>query len=262
MSETREDHSLRRYWISPESISGEHVQFQDENFHHIFVVCRQENGDRFEVLTGTGVAFKVEVTSVSKKAAIGRVLEQRVIPEIPKPHIVLAVGYSRPQKMDWIIEKAVELGVQRVVPVLSDFSFLRAKSEAMSRHHRYEKIIRAATEQSGRGRLMELAEPESLDQIIRTFNRSGRSAGLFPYEGTSDLRLSAAISGLKERVERQELEEIWLFVGSEGGFSAREVELFRAVGLPPVTAGSQILRVETACVVLVGVLKYGLGLMD
>ncbi|MBX9768960.1 MAG: 16S rRNA (uracil(1498)-N(3))-methyltransferase, partial [Bdellovibrionales bacterium] len=251
---------MRRFWISTEDIRNDQVQFKDDAFHHIFVVCREELGSKFEVLTGTPIARLVEVTSVSKKAAVGRVLSERPLPEIAKPHIILAVGYSRPQKMDWIIEKAVELGVHRVVPVLSEFSFLRSKSEAMGRHHRYEKIIRAATEQSGRGSLMELSDPEGLEGLLQTFNRDGRSAGLFPYEGTSDLNLTNAITRLKPQVDQASLDEVWLFVGSEGGFSQREVEAFRAVGLPPVTAGSQILRVETACVVLVGVLKYGLGL--
>lgn len=253
---------MRRFWISPDDLQGDQVRFKDDAYHHIFIVCREEVGSKFEVLTGTPIARLVEVTSVSKKNAVGRVLSQRTLPELAKPHIVLAVGYSRPQKMDWIIEKAVELGVQRVVPVLSEFSFLRTKSEAMSRHHRYEKIIRAATEQSGRGSLMELSDPEGLESLLQTFNRGGRSAGLFPYEGTSELNLATALGHLKPQVEAAQLDEVWLFVGSEGGFSVREVEAFRAVGLPPVTAGSQILRVETACVVLVGVLKYAFGMMN
>jgi 16S rRNA (uracil1498-N3)-methyltransferase len=253
---------LRRFWISPEDLRADQVHFKDESFHHIFVVCREELGSQFEVLTGTPFAYQVEVTTIGKKTAMGRVLGQRSLPEPPRPHMVLAVGYSRPQKMDWIIEKSVELGVQRVVPLISDHSFLKSKSEAMNRHGRYEKIVKAATEQSGRGNLMVLSEPEGLDQIVRTFNREGRAAGLFPYEGVAEHTLSGAISHLKARVEQKELDEVWLFVGSEGGFSRREVELFRSVGLPPVTAGSQILRVETACVVLVGILKYGLGLME
>ena len=253
---------MRRFWISPENLQGERVLFQDETFHHIFGVCREGVGSRFEVLTGTATAYQVEVIEVTKKKAEARILGTRALPPLPSPHLVLAVGYSRPQKMDWIIEKSVELGVQKVVPVLSEFSFLRSKSEALSRHHRYEKIVRAATQQSGRGSLMEIGDPEELAVVLRTFNRSGRAAGLFPYEGTSETTLSAAIDPLKQRVDQQKLDEVWLFVGSEGGFSQREVQAFQDVGIPPVTAGSQILRVETACVVLMGVLKYGLGLME
>jgi 16S rRNA (uracil1498-N3)-methyltransferase len=249
---------MRRYWAAPETFSGDEIQFHGDLFHHIFDVCRQQIGSHFEVLGDQDRAHLVEVTAVTKKSATAKIISTRTLPSLPKPRLVLALSLSRYPVMDAVMEKAVELGVARVQPFYSDFSFIRKKdSLPASKQERWEKIVVSATQQTGRGDLMSIAEPVALEELGLQVNQNPHRRGLFAYEGTAPLGIKSylqSISPLPPSVE-----EFWVFVGSEGGFSSTEVQLFKNWGLEPVTLGEQVLRVETACIALLAVLKYELG---
>lgn len=258
---------MRRYWIPKNQISEDspapQVEISGDTFHHIFDVCRQEKGSHFEVLGNGQKAHLIEVTSVEKKKAFGKIIETREIPALPKPNLVLAISLPRFPVMEAVIEKAVELGVTRIQPFYSEFSFIRkAQSLSESKEERWKKIVISATQQSGRGDLMEISQPLDMNEVLHQFNQKTFKKGLFAYEGASTL-------GIKKQLKKQllsqaweDLNEFWLFVGSEGGFSPTEVEEFRQVGLDPVTLGDQVLRVETACITLLAVLKYEFGHME
>lgn len=237
---------------------GSEVEITGDVFHHIFDVCRQAQGSKFEVLGDGKKAHLVEVTSVSKKSATAQILESRDLPVPSKPHIVLALSVPRFPVMEAVVEKAVELGVHRIEPFFSDFSFVR-KSQSLPENKidRWSKIIISATQQSGRGDLMTIAEAQDLEALLSKFNRTGKTRGLFAYEGSSTLSIKKALESPKGHL-KENLEEFWVFVGSEGGFSHNEVEIFKHHGLESVTLGDQVLRVETACIALLAILKYEL----
>lgn len=248
----------RRYWLSESCFHDDQVMIEGDTFHHIFVVCRMHEGDCFEVIHPRGQAYLIEVERVEKKRAWGRLREGRDITPLPRPHLHLVVGVSRFHKMDEIIEKAVELGVKSVRPALTEYSFVRKLQEVgENRLRRWQKIVLAATQQCGRGDLLEVRPASALEELLREFGQSANAAGLFPYEGEGQLGLRQALSTLAQNRP----DEIWLFVGSEGGFSLGEVQRFGELNLPPVSLGPQILRVETACVVVLTTIKYELGLM-
>lgn len=243
--------ALRRFYI--ENVQEDGVAISGDLFHHIRDVCRFKEGDRFEVLPGNKQALLVEITSVGKKELFAKTISSRALPELPKPYITLALSIPKLPKVDWIIEKCVELGAFEIRPFVSDFSFLRKASEVSeNRLARWQKLVQAATQQSGRGDLMRIHPAVTLEKLLESFNRNPSTGGLFPYEGEAQLSLPAALRSLKAHSH----ENLWVFVGSEGGFSAREVELFASHGLNPVSMGEQILRVETACLALVSIIKY------
>lgn len=248
--------ALRRFYVDNEAISATHVNIDGDLFHHIRDVCRFQIGDTFEVLPGDGRAILVELSASEKKSLQARIVSTRTIAALPKPFITLALSVPKLPKVDWIVEKCVELGVYEIRPFISDYSFLRKVSElSENRLERWRKLVQAATQQSGRGELMRIGEPVGLEGLLQEFNRTQGAGGLFPYEGESQTRLPDALSELKEK----KLDHLWVFVGSEGGFSANEVRLFAAHGLNPVTMGDQILRVETACLALASIIKYELS---
>lgn len=253
---------MRRYWIQKKDLFADQVNFTGDVFHHIFDVCRQEVGSKFEVLTEESKAYFVQVTQVSKKSAVGQILETREIPALKKPHIHLLLSLSRFPVMDAIMEKVVEMGVSSVHPFFSEFSFLR-KGEKLSANktERWEKIVRSATQQSGRGDLMKIFEPCTFEQISQKINQLPHSRGLFAYEGESVFPIRDYVTKIKSEAGPQGVENIWIIVGSEGGFSHQEVKKLQELGLDPVTLGPQVLRVETACMTLVSVLKYDFDLM-
>lgn len=252
---------MRRYWVEKKDLFGDQVNFTGDVFHHIFDVCRQEVGSRFEVLTEDSKAYFVEVTQVSKKSATAQILEERIIPPLKTPHIHLALSISRFPVMDAVMEKAVEMGVKSIQPFFSEFSFLR-KGEKLSDNKvdRWDKIVRSATQQTGRGDLMKVHPVIPFEKISGLINPNAGQVGLFAYEGSSTLSIKDYCN--KVRSEHPEgVKDIWIIVGSEGGFSHNEVKAFQELGLHPVTLGQQVLRVETACMALVSVLKYDFDLM-
>ena len=252
---------MRRYWIEKKDVFQDQVNFTGDVFHHIFDVCRQEQGSKFEVLTEDSKAYLVQVTQVTRKSATAQVLEERAIPPLKTPHIHLALAISRFPVMDAIMEKAVEMGVASIQPVFTEFSFLRKEDKVSdNKIERWEKIVRSATQQSGRGDLMKIHAPAPFEKISELINQSSSSAGLFAYEGPSTLSIKEAVQKIKA-APNGDLKDLWIIVGSEGGFSHREVAEFQKLGLDPVTLGPQVLRVETACMALVSVLKYDLDLM-
>jgi 16S rRNA (uracil1498-N3)-methyltransferase len=237
---------MRRFWVDPEFIDGDKVLFQDNSFHHLVNVSRFREGDEVEVLYGDKEALVVRITEIKKRQAIAQVIGRRSLAAIARPHIHLVLGLPKPQTLDLIVEKAVELGSFAIHPVYSDFSQKHYKSE------RIRKIIKSATEQTGRSDLMICHDPVTLKDLLKNFNQNPSTVGLFLYEGQSPLSIKSA---LKDK-EMDKLNEIWLYIGSEGGFSHEEVGLFKAKGLNPISFGNQILRVETACVAVLAVLKY------
>lgn len=248
--------ALRRFYIDPVSLNENQVLISGELFHHIREVCRFGEGDQFEVLAGDQLARRVELIKVGKSEMVGKILEVRKLSPLTKPYVTLCLSVPKLPKVDWIVEKCVELGAFEIRPFVSDFSFLRKVSEVSeNRLARWRKLVQGATQQSGRGDLMRIAEPVGLDKLLGEFSRNPSTGGLFPYEGEGQQDLSSALKGLMA----QHLDHIWVFVGSEGGFSTREVELFQQHGLPPTSMGEQILRVETACLALVSIIKYEIG---
>lgn len=249
---------MRRYWVSKDQIQGDQLSLHGDTFHHIVEVCRQTVGDRFEVLTEDSKAHFVELTEVKKKEATARVLEIRDIQKRSGPQIHLCLSLPKFATFEAVIEKSVELGVTSIKPFVSEFSFLR-KLDSISpeKRVRFEKIIKGATQQSGRGDLMKVEPLKNLSQLLEDINRNNDALGLFSYEGDAALTLKKALSVSTG----EKLAEIWVFVGSEGGFSTAEVVQFKNAGLEPITLGAQVLRVETACVALVGIIKYELDLL-
>ena len=201
----------------------------------------------------TGRARDVKVVEHSKNKALLKVLVTREIPPLPRPYLELCIGIPRYVIMDKVVEKSVELGVHRIRPFVSSNSFIkRPESLPESKFQRWQRMIRSSTQQCGRGELMTLDPIQSLNQLLSQFKDSKESPlGLFLYEGVAEMSLHKALTRISHSNH-----SIWVFVGGEGGFSDEEVHTFAQAQMPSITFGDQVLRVETACVALLSVLKY------
>ena len=245
---------MRRYWLPLEAFSPDQVLIEGEAFKHICKVCRQGLSSRFEVLNEKDKAYFVEITEVGKKQAVAKILEERSLPSLPRPRIHLALSLPKFSTLENVLEKSVELGVEAVHLFHSDFSFIKAgEKDLQKKWPRWEKIIKGASQQTGRGQLMQLTGGMSLRVLLQSYGER-KAAAVLAYEGEGGESLEQVIGKIP-----REMEEVWVFVGSEGGFSQQDLELFNHFEILPVTLGSQVLRVETACVTLVSILKYGLG---
>jgi 16S rRNA (uracil1498-N3)-methyltransferase len=255
---------MRRYWLDINLEIGEQLTIDKDLFHHIFDVCRVEKNQHFELLNSTGQGFLVHVESVEKKRATVKVVEIRKIPELKHPHIHLFMSMPKFSTLESVMEKAVEMGVHSIHPFFSDFSFIKSMNEKDWQHkfERWQKIIVSATQQCGRGELMRIEKPFAWKDFSNHINHLSISQCLFFYEGESALNAKQAIGKFKEQGRLKPITNLGLVVGSEGGFSTSEINGLTDLGLSPVTLGPQVLRVETACLTGLSILKYEFDLME
>ena len=245
---------MRRFWIDPKCVTGKEIFLKGSSFHHIVRVCRFQKGQKFILLSCLGKKYLVELTEVSRSTATALILEESPVRPAQKPLFHLALSCPRFSVLESVLCKGVELGVSNFHPFISDFSFVKnPQSIGVNRVKRWEGLIQRSMAQSLNS--MTLHSMDSLNGVINKYAQSSHSAGLFFYEGEEGKRASSVFESLTSRA----LNEVWIFIGSEGGFSSLEVSLFKSYGLEPLTLGNQILKVETACLTVLGVLKYKLG---
>ena len=238
-----------RFWIDRACLQGSRFLIKDSLYHHVCRVAKIEKGESFELFCEGLQKYEVVLSSVSSSRAVADIIKTDPVPPLKKPYLRLALSLPRLSKMDSLIETAVELGVKEIQPFTSEFSFFKNRSKlAVSRQKRWNKIANHSMALSGRTELIKIQPLISLFDIPIP---SGDLV-LVAYEGKTDSPFLAEI--LKKHKNPL---SVWLFIGSEGGFSLEEVEkLTRKSKASHFTMGQQILKVETACFFGLSVLKY------
>ncbi len=246
---------MRRFWLSQKNLDNE-FHIDGEAYHHICQVCRMQEGSIFEILNGDEKSYVVRLEKRNKNFALAKVIDERSLPVLKKPYLHLCLSFPKVKTFEAVVEKSVELGVKSIYPFSSDFSFTKKLDEILEKKTgRWQKIITGASQQSGRADRMSLEKSMSLDALLQVCQQRPRSLLLFAYEGEGERSLKDQLKAMPQGIEN-----IFLFVGSEGGFSDREVEIFQGLESPPLSLGDQVLRVETACVALLSSIKYELDL--
>lgn len=251
---------MKRIWCSGLSYETSEFYLEGDSFHHAVNVYRMKEGDEFETLFGEPFALTVKIVQVEKKRAKVKVLGKRSLPGLPYPRIALAVCVPRFNTFEWVLEKCVELGVESVQPLVNEYSFIKKASDIKpSRFQRWQKVIQSATEQTGRGSLMGLNSVKNLPDFIQEINQIDSDRCLFLFEGEGSVSLREALQKLSdpsEGIVSGQGGRLWALLGSEGGFSSQEVSYLNNLGFSSISLGSQILRVETACVAVASIIKY------
>ncbi|MDD2725066.1 MAG: 16S rRNA (uracil(1498)-N(3))-methyltransferase [Methylovulum sp.] len=212
---------------------GQTVELDDDSAHYLRSVLRLKTDDAIVLFNGDGNEFQCRIDEVTRKA-VRIALGQRQGRTVESPlHITLGLGISRGDRMDLSVQKAVELGVNQITPLLTERCVVQFKGETKpQRWLHWQKIIEHATEQSGRTVLPALSAIEPLYNWVD--NQHGLKVFLDPYAQTSLAEL------------QPEDMKVTLLTGPEGGFAGQERELAQAAGFIPVRLGQRILRTETA----------------
>jgi 16S rRNA (uracil1498-N3)-methyltransferase len=202
-----------------------------EVVHQIRRVFRLHVGDKAIFFDGTGVDFVSEIVSMESDKLGFKVHETQVV----KPHsslrLTLAMSLIKKDNFEWVIEKGTELGVSEFVPIISE----RSEKKNLNME-RARKILIEATEQSGRSFIPEVKEPIALEDFLNT---EKRGMIVFHTEGSS-----------LDEEDISKTADVVAFVGPEGGWSEKEIEMFRERGAAVVKLHSPILRAETAAVAI------------
>lgn len=246
---------MQRFFISHELIKQNEVFFPSDLAHQLSRVLRLREGARVIVLDNSGMEYEVELHTFAKRSVQGTITERRLVDSEPNTHLTLYVALLKGKKLDLVLQKGTELGVSRFVPFLSQRSIINSlKKLGDAKMDRWESIIREAAEQSGRGRLPELSDPQ-LFEVALCEARSTEALSLIAWEKAGGKSLKECLCGTSgERPTR-----LNLFIGPEGGFEEQEIVIAETYGLLPITLGPRILRAETASIAAVSAILYELG---
>ena len=215
---------------------GREVELPVQAGEHIARVLRLERGHPLRLFNGDGGEYAGELASLAKRSVTARVLEAAEATERESPlRITLGQGIARGEKMDWILQKATELGVARIVPLATDRTEVKLDAErAERRMAHWDAVIASACEQCGRNRLPELAEPVKLADWAAQL---GDDAGL---------RLALDPHGARRARDLPVGSVATLAVGPEGGLSEHDLVTLGQAGFQGLGLGPRILRTETA----------------
>ena len=220
-------------------IAGPTATLTGSEAHHLLHAMRAKPGLQLVVFDGQRGEYDATVSRCSRSEVELEVGPRREVERELTFGLTLAVALPKGDRQRWLVEKAVELGVTRLVPLQTARS--RAAGEQSTKLGRY---VIAASKQCGRNRLMQIVPPTAWPELI-----NGQ---------TTARRLLAHPDGQSlTELDLQPLADIWLAIGPEGGFTDEEVELAVVAGWENVSLGSRILRIETAALVLASVIVLG-----
>lgn len=231
--------------LPPEILLSEGEQVLPEaQVHHLVTVLRAKLGDRVDLTDGQGHKRVAEISQLAKRSATITFVGEIETVTQPRVEITLFQCIAKPARMDWLVEKAQELGVKRLVPIVSEFVQIKPKDSSVDR---WVRIAEAAITQCNSGYLMQVESPRTWREALPLFAEQPTLL--------ADLRertrtCTAAINELDNSVK-----SVGIIIGPEGDLSPTELEEAIAKGVVPVTLGTNILRVETAALYAVSAIE-------
>jgi 16S rRNA (uracil1498-N3)-methyltransferase len=229
----------RRRWIADE-VSGSRAALTGAHAQHLAQVLRGRVGQEFDISTGESVR-RGRITSVTNDRVEFELGE--IIPASPAPSLTILLSIFKFDRMEWAIEKCVELGASRIVPVIAQRTEPHLAKSAEKRVERWHRIALQASEQSRRALTPEIAQPLALNVAVTTSEQGTRIV----------LSESEKQVMLKDAIQANPSGEITLAFGPEGGWTTSELKLFQTSGWIAASLGSIILRAETAVIAAVAI---------
>ncbi len=243
---------MPRFFINSEKIENENIMITGEDFNHIKNVLRLRQGDSLVISDGNCTDYDVVIDSYASSHVVTRIVGKCKNNNESDIDITLLQGIPKSDKMDLIIQKSVEMGVKRIIPVLTERTVVKINSEKDSRNKvtRWQRIAQEASKQCNRGIMPTVEDPVTFYEAVVKLKRADLS--LIPYEKESGNKLKSVLKG-------NDAKTISVMIGPEGGFASSEVDLAVENGFIPVTLGPRILRTETAGLSALSIIMYELG---
>ena len=240
---------MHRIFAHHEEIAGDRVIITGQRAHHMSRVLRMSCGDVFVVVAPGGRQWTAQLEEIDSEVLTGRLLHERPRSTEPSLHVTLAMAILKGDKMDWVIQKATELGVHRLVPVMCQRSVTRIPPNKVSaRTKRWQRIALQAAGQSQRCAVPIVSSPRPLGSVLEEVS----PVSIMAYEGESQ-------KGLPQVLTDPSPSQVTLLIGPEGGFAPEEVEEARCRGVGTVGLGPRILRAETAALALLSMVMFRWG---
>jgi len=242
---------MPRFFVTPEDVCGEEIFIRGADAQHIGKVLRMRQGEKLTVCDTAGCDYFCSVAQIAPDCVTLAVESSSPTISEPSVRVVLYVALSKGDKLDYIVQKAVELGAHEIRLFTSKYCVVKwTEKDAEKKTERLCRIAAEAAKQCGRGILPQVLAPVP-------FSKMCKDAAEFPlpilcYEGEK-------ATSLRSVLEARFCDEIAVVIGAEGGFAPEEAELAVAEGLTSVTLGPRILRCETAPSCVLSAIFYHAG---
>ena len=239
---------MSTFFVDPGAITPPSIHITGDLLHHLRDSLRLRPGDSLALNDGCGTRYRVEVTHVTSQVIVSRIIDRLTEPAPKTSPIVLGQSLIKGDKMDWVIQKATELGVAGVALIHSTHSVIKPNPERLEHQRsRWERIARDAAQQSERWTIPTIADPVDLAEICRQYASA-------PLKGMLVERSdSPSLSAIPLPSDRQR--SIVLLIGPEGGWAPEEQRLAQEQGFLPLALGPRILRAETAAIAALSILQ-------
>jgi len=231
---------MPKYFFSPEKEQQGRILLTDETAHHIINVMRHSIGDRITLCNGQELDHLVEITDIKKATITCQTIS--ISPTLTESDTKTTLYQALPKgdKLELIIQKCVELGVCRIVPVITSRSIVRKQNEKTTLRHK--RIAESAASQSMRGIIPLIDTAINFDAATATMEKD-QTKTIVAYEKEDKTTLKTALADTK-------VKNYNLWIGPEGGFTENEIEALISHGATPVTLGPRTLRTETAAIAM------------
>ncbi|MCG9967042.1 16S rRNA (uracil(1498)-N(3))-methyltransferase [Pelotomaculum terephthalicicum JT] len=243
---------MSHFFVAPNQIREGRVVLSGTDAVHIAKVLRLGAGGRIVLSDGKGKSYLAVLEQVDKKDVSCTIEKEFAAAPPDLPKVTLVQGIPKSDKMDLIIQKGTELGLNGLIPLLSERVVVKLEGDKqLKRWERWRRIALEAAKQCRRPDIPEISGPKSWEQVLGAL--PAEAVALMPWEEEKAESLKGFLQYGKPPVE------IYVFIGPEGGFSAGEVERARLHGVRPVTLGPRILRTETAGLAVLTMILYQWG---
>lgn len=239
------------FYCEEKNVTEQNIVITGSDVNHMKNVLRMREGEQLTVCDGTGMEYTCEIAEFLPGEVVLRILNKtQAQTELPV-RLVLYQGLPKKDKMELIIQKAVELGAAEIVPVMTKRCIVKLEDDKKEakKLERWQAIAESAAKQSGRAVIPKVSGVMSFKEALKRASAEGM--GLIPYECAEGMK------ALKDAADRASEERcVSVFIGPEGGFEEAEVEAAKENGVIPVSLGKRILRTETAGFTTLSILMY------
>ena len=243
---------MQHFFVTPDQVAGEWIYIEGSDVNHMKNVLRMKAGEKLYVSDGNNKEYLCKVEDYEEDRAILAILEEKESDRELPSKIWLFQGLPKNDKMEWIVQKSVELGVYKVVPVTTKRAVVKLDAKkAAKKVARWNEIAKSASKQAGRGILPEVGDVVTYKEALQMAKEL--DVVLIPYELASGMEHTRTVINQIEPGK-----SVGIFIGPEGGFDVEEVEQALALGAAEITLGHRILRTETAGLAVLSVLVYQL----
>ncbi len=238
--------NAKRFYCKNDLMSGEELILDEDLSHYVRNVLRKKSGEHLRVFNESDGEYEATVTSVSKKSVIIQIGNKIATNNESPIHIHLGQAISRGERMDFVVQKAVELGVSTITPLFTERCNVKLdKERSLSKIEHWQQIAISACEQSGRNRVPTINPPEDIKKWLANRNESLRFI---------------CHPGLENKKNLQTVSDtVALLIGAEGGFIEQEIFLAKQSHFESLNLGPRILRTETAAIVALTLIQFKWG---